>query len=164
MGACRPWLPLLVLIAFVLPAVAQDKFAVELLGVGDKTITLTPESLKALPPVEMDVTFQTSKGISSGRYKGVLFWDVLKANGAFEGLEHSAELTATFTVLASDDYLIAFSIGEIHPDFGNTAMMLADQVDGKPLEGGYRIIVPGDTRGARNVRDVVKIELHRNEK
>jgi len=144
-----------------LPAFALDpgKFTIELLGIGQNPITLTPDTLKSLPVVEMDVTFQTSKGPSSGHYKGVLFWDVLKANGAFEGVEHNQELKKVFVVKASDDYQIAFSVGEIHPDFGNTPMMLADQVDGKTFEGGYRIIMPGDTRGARNVRDVVGIEM-----
>lgn len=159
MRALRAFVVVLGWVLFSLPAIAQDRFAVELVGVGQQAIALTPDTLNALPVVEMDVTFQTSKGPSSGHYKGVLFWDVLKANNAFEGVEHNAELKRTFTVLASDDYAIAFSVGEIHPDFGGTPMMLADQVDGKPFEGGYRIIMPGDKRGARNVRDVVRIEM-----
>lgn len=155
------FLVLSLVVLFSLPAVAQyaGPLKAELAGIGSRPIVLTPDALAALAPVEMDVTFQTSKGPSTGRYKGVLFWDVLEANKAFEGMEHNAELAKTFVVTASDDYVIAFSVGEIHPDFGNTPMMLADSVDGKPFEGGFRIIVPGDTRGARNVRDVVSIEL-----
>jgi hypothetical protein len=63
-------------------------------------------------------------------------------------------------VTGRDGYQIAFSVGEIHPEFGNTPMMIATEVDGKPFADGLRIIVPGDKRGARNVRQVVKIELH----
>lgn len=113
----------------------------------------------------MDVTFQTSKGPSSGHYKGVLFWDVLQANKAFEGLEHNAELERVFVVTGADDYVIAFSVGEIHPDFGDTPMLLADSVDGKPLEG-FRIVVPGDTRGAqraRRGRDRAALKAHRKQ-
>jgi hypothetical protein len=38
-------------------------------------------------------------------------------------------------------------------------MMVATEVDGKPFADGLQVIVPGDQRGARNVREVVKIEL-----
>lgn len=67
----------------------------------------------------------------------------------------------TFLVTGRDGYAIAFSVGEISPDFGNTLIMVALSVDGKPLRAdeGLRLMVPGDKRGARSVRDVVKIEL-----
>lgn len=153
-------LALVVLLAFLLPAAAQDeKFAVEVVGVGGQPFTLTPENLSGLAPVEMEVTFETSKGPSTGRYRGMLLWDVFQANHAFDGLERNAELRKTFAVRGRDGYIIAFSVGEIHPDFGNLRMILADQVDGKPLEGGYRLVVPGDRRGARNVREVVEIAV-----
>ncbi len=144
-----------------LPAAAQyaGPLKAELTGISPAPIMLTPDSLAGLPPVEMEVTFQTSKGPSSGRYHGVLLWDVFQANKAFDGLDHNGELAKTFAVTAADGYVIAFSVGEIHPDFGNTPVILADTVDGKPVGNGFRIVVPGDTRGARNVRDVVGIEL-----
>jgi hypothetical protein len=52
-------------------------------------------------------------------------------------------------------------MGEISPEFGNKAIMIADRVDGKvlTLQDGFRLIVPGDKRGARSVRDVAKIEV-----
>jgi hypothetical protein len=133
--------------------------AIELTGGATSPIALTPEVLAGLPQVEQDVTFQTSKGPSSGHYKGVLFWEVLKANKALDGLQRNGELQKTFLVTAKDDYKIAFSVGEIHPDFGNTPLMIATEVDGKPIEGGPRIIVPGDKRGARAVQEIVKIEM-----
>lgn len=122
-------------------------------------VVLTRESLAALPQIERDVSFETSKGPSSGHYKGVLFWDVLEANRAFDGLEHNAELKKTFVVTGRDGYQIAFSVGEIHPDFGDTPMMVATEVDGQPFADGLRLVVPGDRRGARNVREIVAIDL-----
>jgi hypothetical protein len=132
---------------------------IEVLGIGAAAIRLSPDSLSGLPVVEHDVTFQTSKGPSSRRYKGVLFWDFLQANNAFEGIERNGELRKTFLVSAKDGYQVAFSIGEIHPQFGNTPLILATEVDGEPVEGGLRIVVPGDKRGARAVYDITKIEL-----
>ena len=39
--------------------------------------------------------------------------------------------------------------------------MIAWSVDGEPLpeDESLRLIVPGDTRGARNVYDVIRIEV-----
>ena len=61
---------------------------------------------------------------------------------------------------ARDGHQVAFSVGAIAPEFGNTPVMLAVEQDGKPMADGLRVVVPGDTRGARNIRDVTAIELH----
>lgn len=156
-------LVLVLLLALAFPALAEDvsrtAARIELSGIGGAPFALTPPMLAQLPAFEQDVSFQTLKGMSSGHYKGVLFWDVLQSLKAFDGLEHNAELGKTFLVRASDGYEIAFSVGEIHPQFGNTPLMLATEVDGKPIDGGWRLIVPGDKRGARAVHDITAIDI-----
>lgn len=151
------------LIAFALlaaaPALHAQEPAVALVGIGTAPIQLTTQSLAALPVAEREVTFETSKGPATRRYKGVLLWDVLQANKALDGLKPVEQLKKTFLVSARDGYQIAFSIGEIHPDFGNLPLILVSAVDGKPLDGGWRLVAPGDKRGARAVYEVVKIEL-----
>ena len=154
----RRFLILVIMLTAASIARAQEP-TIEIVGIGAKAIKLSPQSVSGLPVVERDVTFLTSKGPSSGHYKGVLFWDVLQANKAFDGLEHNGELKKTFLVSAKDGYQIAFSIGEIHPEFGNTPLILATEVDGKPVEGGWRIVVPGDKRGARAIHDITTFEL-----
>jgi len=154
----RPLLILLALFA-VVPALRAEEPAVALAGIDSAPIQLTPQSLAALPVAERDVTFETSKGPATRRYKGVLLWDILQANKAFDGLKPVEQLRKTFLVSAKDGYQIAFSIGEIHPDFGNLPLILVSAVDGKPLDGGWRLVAPGDKRGARAVYEVVKIEL-----
>lgn len=105
-------------------AMALEGFApIELTGIGSASITLSAGSLSGVPVVEKDVSFQTSKGPSNGHYKGVLLWEFLTANKAFEGLERNGELKKTILVSAADGYQIAFSVGEIHPDFGNVPMI-----------------------------------------
>lgn len=161
----RPIIPLLaLLLAFALQPTARAEDAsradvrVEIKGISLAPVSLTSEMLSALPAIERDVTFETSKGLSSGHYRGVLLWDVLQFLKAFEGLEHNGELRKTFVVQASDQYEIAFSVGEIHPQFGNTPVILVTHIDGKPIYG-LRLVVPGDKRGARAVRDVTSIEV-----
>lgn len=144
-------------------AVAEDATpppGIALSGMGVAVTQLTPESLAALPPVAMDVSFMTSKGEEKGHYEGVLLWDVLKRATLLEGIDHNAELRRTFEVKGSDGYVIAFSVGEIAPEFGNTPAMIALKRDGKPLGPDHlRLVVPGDKRGARNVREVVSITV-----
>ncbi|MGX1742384.1 hypothetical protein ACWIEX_12585 [Bosea sp. NPDC055353] len=151
------------LIAFTLltmaPAVRAQEPAVALVGIGSAPIRLTAQSLAALPLAEREVTLETSKGSATRRYKGVLLWDVLQANKALDGLKPAEQLKKTFLVSARDGYQIAFSVGEIHPDFGNLPLILVSAVDGKALDGGWRLVAPGDKRGARAVYEVVKIEL-----
>ncbi|WP_306223964.1 hypothetical protein [Bosea beijingensis] len=151
------------LLAFALltitPALRAQEPAVELAGIGPAPIRLSTQSLAALPVTERDVTFETSKGPATRRYKGVQLWDVLQANKALDGLKPVEQLKKTFLVSAKDGYQVAFSIGEIHPDFGNLPLILVSAVDGKALDGGWRLVAPGDKRGARAVYEVVKIEL-----
>lgn len=150
---------ILSLMLFGLATARAEPPPLELVGADAKTVAVSAEAVSKLSAVERDVTFATSKGPSTARYKGVLLWDVLKANNALAGLDLSAQLGRTFTVVAKDGYRIAFSIGEIHPDFGNLPLMLVTAIDGKPLDQAWRLVAPGDKRGARAVRDVVRIEL-----
>lgn len=132
--------------------------AIELVG-GGSPVTLTLEELARLPQVEQEITFKTSKGMATARYKGPLLWDVLSAGKALEGLDGHAELTKTLMVTASDGYRIAFSVGELAPEFGNAMILLALETDGKPLADGFRIVAQGDKRGARAIHDIVTIEV-----
>ena len=141
------------------PVLRAEEPAVELTGISPAPIRLSTQALAALPVAERGVTFETSKGPATRRYKGVLLWDVLQANKALDGLKPVEQLKKTFLVSARDGYQIAFSIGEIHPDFGNLPLILVSAVDGKPLDGGWRLVAPGDRRGARAVYEVVRIEL-----
>jgi hypothetical protein len=50
------------------------------------------------------------------------------------------------------------STGEISPDFGNKAALVAYERDGKPLDN-FRVVMPGDKHGARDVHDVVTIAV-----
>ncbi len=141
------------------PSVRAQEPAVVLTGIGSAPIQLTSRTLAAMPVAERDVTFATSKGPATRHYKGVLFWNVLQATKALDGLKPAEQLKKTFVVSAKDGYQVVFSIGEIHPDFGNQPLILVTAVDGKPLDGGWRLVAPGDKRGARAVYEVVKIEL-----
>lgn len=146
--------------AFALDASTSPASAT-LSGDGLSSTVLTRETLSVMPTVSMDVAFMTAKGEEKGRFEGVSLWEVLKKAGILNGAGHHDELRRAFLVTGRDGYAILFSVGEIEPDFGATPAMIALKRDGEPLppEDGLRLIVPGDTRGARNVKDVVTIEV-----
>ena len=142
-------------------ATAQEALGIEITGNAVATGIVTPDELSRLPAIEQDVRYQTSKGEESGRYKGPLLWSILKARGIADLPGHNAQLKHSFVVEGRDGYRIVFSVGEIDPDFGNAPIQLATERDGKAIvpRESYRLVVPGDKRGARYVRDVVKIEV-----
>lgn len=152
----------LVLLLLLAPAIALAQSAAPqaIEVVGAKTpASLTFEALAALPQVEQTVTFQTKNGPETAVYKGPLLWDVIAAAKALEGLERNHELARTLSVHAVDGYEIAFSIGEIAPEFGNAMILLALETDGHKLKDGFRIVAQGDKRGARAIHNVTRIEL-----
>jgi len=151
----------IVMLAGGLRATAQDVHGIEIAGDAIATGTITAEELSRLPVVEQKVRYRTSKGEDGGRYKGPLLWSILEARGLADLPGHNTQLRHSFVVEGRDGYRIVFSIGEIDPDFGNAPIQLATERDGKPMAPGegYRLVVPGDKRGARHVRDVVKIEV-----
>ena len=71
-------------------------------------------------------------------------------------------MTEVLTVEAADGYKVVFALAEIDPAFAVRDIILADKRDGKPLDakrGPFRIVAPGDKRGARWVRQVTALRL-----
>jgi DMSO/TMAO reductase YedYZ molybdopterin-dependent catalytic subunit len=65
-------------------------------------------------------------------------------------------------VKAMDNYQAAFLLTELDPKFGHQLILLADTLDGHPLQGSQgplQVIVPEDKMHARWVRRVDRIEI-----
>ncbi len=144
-------------------ATGEDKppHVIEIAGAAVTTGTMSFDELASLPAVEQDVRYQTSKGEEHGRYTGPLLWSILQSRGIADLPGHNEQLKHSLVVEGRDGYRIVFSVGEIDPNFGNAPIQLAIGRDGEPIANteGYRLVVPGDKRGARYVRDVVRIEV-----
>lgn len=154
------WLALMFVLCAAVGSVGQGAGTIELTGKVIQAGSLSLEDISKFPLIEQDVQFQTSKGEEKGHYKGALLWAILEAKG-IKTAGHNEQLRRTFVVEGSDGYQIAFSVGEIDPDFGNLPITIAVERDGQPLVPGegFRLIVPGDKRGARFVKDIVKIDV-----
>src|SRR5262245_57129572 len=129
------------------------------------TLSLTPSDLKSMPRTHVEV--KEEDGHTSS-YEGVLVGEILKRAGVPLGGQLRGDAVATYVVAsATDGYQVVFSIGELDPGLTGNDIIVADTVDGKPLfeyQGPLRIVAPKDTRGARSVRMLTRLEVVRLKK
>ncbi|MCA0393320.1 MAG: molybdopterin-binding protein [Proteobacteria bacterium] len=95
--------------------------------------------------------------------EGIPLMALLRASGAVpEGALRSAHLGRYVLVDARDGYRVLFSLAELDPGTGNREAWLVDRCAGAALDdkdGPLRLLVPGDTRAARSVRQVEAINV-----
>jgi DMSO/TMAO reductase YedYZ molybdopterin-dependent catalytic subunit len=131
----------------------------EVTGAVKQSVTWKPEELRNMPRTTVSVE---EKG-ETLRYEGVLVGELLKRAGAALGEDMRGPAVATYVVAsAADGYRVVFSLGELDPAISRSEIMVADTVDGKPLfdyQGPLRLVVPRDTRGARSVRMLQRLEV-----
>jgi hypothetical protein len=101
-------------------------------------------------------------------YAGTPLIEVLKAGGLRLDADKAGireTLTMTAVVEAADGYRAVFALAELDPELTDRLILLADTKDGQPLsprEGPFRIIVPGEKRPARWVRQVTVVTVRKN--
>lgn len=146
-------------------AVAQDRFSptVELTGLVQNPKTFTRDDLAAYPSITLTVSFGAGQGFQTGRYTGVLLWDLLKeADVQVDPARNNDKLRKYVVVTGNDGYDAIYSMGELDPDFGGEIVMIAYAKDGAPLGPGEsmaRSVVDADKRGGRAVSNLVRIEV-----
>jgi len=122
----------------------------------DEPVQLSMEEIGKLPVVQVTATF----GSHPGAYEGPLLWTLLDHIHAIDAANPRGQVRQTILVTGRDGYMAVLALGEIAPEFENKQVILAERVDGKPIEPDHlRIVVPGDKRGGRSVRDVVSIKV-----
>ena len=73
-----------------------------------------------------------------------------------------AGLLTGVIVRCKDNYAVLFSLAEFDPNFSDRTILLADHQDGEmlpPSAAPFRIVTPGDKRGARSCKQVTSIEI-----
>lgn len=141
-------------------AAAQDA-TLTLAGDIPTPTTLTIAQMKAMPRAQ--VTVQEDGGPVV--YEGVALTELLKRAGAPTGAELRGNNLASYLVaVARDGYQVVFSLAEVDPGLTRAVVIVADSIDGKPLfdyQGPFRIIVSNDSRPARSVRMLQRIDIVR---
>lgn len=146
-------------------AAAQAPATLTVTGDVRTPLSLSADEIKAMPRTRVDTKGEDGRTVT---YEGVLAGEILKRAGATLGSDLRGNALATYVVAsASDGYQVVFSIAELDPAFTGSEIIVADTIDGKPLlanQGPLRIVAPKDTRAARSVRMLERLEVVRLKK
>ena len=120
--------------------------------------TLTVADLKAMPPVTVEVKFDTMHGPEGARWTGVLLADIVK-KAQPQNTQRNTALEQVIIARGRDGYGVAIASGEIDPRFAGKQVIVAYEKDGKPMDA-IRLMVPGDAHGGRSVTDLVSLTIN----
>jgi hypothetical protein len=129
--------------------------------VAGKTVSFTVEEFATLPHTEI-TTFEPH-GQKEHRYAGVAVRELLLRAGAPLGVKlRGAALQLVVVARSNDGYAVAFALAEFDDAFSNRTILLAEKEDGQALAGNaapFRLVAPGDKKGARCARMVASLEV-----
>lgn len=129
-----------------------------------KPLSLDAEGFARLPRQTVRTAGHDGK---EAVFEGVALHDVLRVAGLSLTADElrGPALEYYLVVEAADGYRAVFALPELSPAFTDRVVLLADRRDGKPLEGNeghLRMIVPGEKRHGRWVRQVVRLKVGRD--
>ena len=131
-------------------------------GEVEHPLKLTTADLASLP--RQTIKVKDSKG-KEATFEGVAIFEILKKAGARVGDKLRGGAMVDYLVVeASDGYRAVFALPELDPAFTDRLILIADTRDGKPMtapEGPIRVVVPGEKKHARWVRQVTTLTLRR---
>ncbi len=140
------------------PAAAPNTF-ISVADDGGPTVKLGAAELGKLKRL----TVKTSDHGTEATFEGFALMDVLKVAGVDFGEKLSGKrLSSVLVVEGADKYRGVFALPELDAAFMEKMILVADKRDGKPLadpEGPWRLVVPGEKRASRWVRQVVSFKI-----
>ena len=125
------------------------------------TLSLSQTDFRAL--AHKSVTYHNEHTKSDETYLGVALSDLLANYGVPLGKDLRGKALALYVVAAgSDNYKAVLSLAEIDPAFHPGDVIVADTMNGMPLDaasGPFKLVVTEDKRPARCVHNLVSLEL-----
>jgi DMSO/TMAO reductase YedYZ molybdopterin-dependent catalytic subunit len=132
-----------------------------LTGPDGRTRTVTVAEIAAMP--HQSALLPREGGGPPRRYEGVALTDLLQSVGAPSGKALRGPAMADVVVAqGADGYRAALALAETDAGMRKDAILVADKAEGAPLpanEGPLRLVVEGDLRPARSVRNVAAIHV-----
>jgi molybdate transport system substrate-binding protein len=145
-------------VALVEPVPSSPGLLVQRAGQASRVISA--DRIAALKSITQNVAFATDHGEQQSEWAGPLLWDVLGASSAIASIKPGEQVRLTVRVTGADGYSAVLALAEIAPQFAGRPIQLADRMNGVPLpDHSLRLIIPGDRRGGRSVRDVIRIDI-----
>jgi len=135
-------------------AAAADTEVALVIEAGGEQHHIAGSALEALPRVTLQISFH---GDEPEDIPAVTLPSVLSLVGIKAQELHNNELGRVVLVEAADGYRVAFGIAELDPNISGRQVYLSARDTSRGRS--WRILVPGDGRGARWVRDVVRIQV-----
>jgi hypothetical protein len=130
-------------------------------GNTEKPLFLSIHDLQQLP--RKTVTVHNPHEGKEETYEGVLLVELLMRAGVPQGAKLRGVAMATYLVVeGADGYRVVFSLAETDPDFQDSEIIVADKINGQPMNanlGPLRLVAPHDKRPARWVRMLQSINV-----
>jgi hypothetical protein len=131
------------------------------IAANQKSETISLSELKSLPHIT--VTVQNSHSNTQEIYSGVRVADLLSKLGAPLGSELRGKVMVNYVrATGADGYQVVFSLAEIDPAFHSGEIIVADEMNSKPLDaksGPFKLVASEGKRPARWVRNIISLEL-----
>jgi DMSO/TMAO reductase YedYZ molybdopterin-dependent catalytic subunit len=123
-------------------------------------LTLTASDLSAMPRTTANA--KDRQGVIH-TFSGVALSEIFNKAGVTTGRQLRGENLAKYLLVScADGYQVVFSLAELDSSFTDRVVILADQMEGKPLPAGvgpFRIVVPGEKKPARNCFQVTSLAI-----
>jgi DMSO/TMAO reductase YedYZ molybdopterin-dependent catalytic subunit len=140
----------------------EAKILLQVVGQVAHPLSFSKEQFAKLP--RHTVRAKGHDGVES-QFEGVSVIEILAKAGVPTVQDLRGPAMAHYLVVeASDGYRATFAVAELDPAFTDRVILLADHRDGKPLStqsGPFQIIVPGEKKHARWVRQVITLKVGR---
>jgi hypothetical protein len=124
-------------------------------------LDLKAADFKALPHISVNVHNEHSNADET--YSGVRVADLLTKLGAPLGHDlRGAALSAYIVATGTDKYVAVIALAEADTSFHPGEVIVADSMNGQPLDeksGAFKLVITEDKRPARWVRNLVSLEL-----
>jgi hypothetical protein len=155
------WIILAALLSFLpLSNARAQAQALSLLGDDGTQRTVSEPEWAQLPRVGIQAIDRDGK---NAQFEGVAVRTLLSLVSAPAGKElRGKNLTLYVLAEAADGYRAVYALAELDPDFTDRTIIVADGRDGQALgekEGPLRIVIPGEKRQARWVRQLKALSV-----
>lgn len=138
----------------------QQLATLRISGTGIQSIALSAKDIAQMPRLSLDIP-EPHHG-EMQHYEGVRLSDLLAKAGVPLGDKLRGRAMAMYVLAQSDGYAVVYSVAEVDPAMTDNRIIVADRMNGKPLdpkEGPFKIVVPGDKRPGRWIRMLTALQV-----